>query len=106
MTNRRKTNIEINRMFTNWCVNNNLNLKENHEVFFVNERILMKPEYVINNRTFIDIIKNGEFNENNTEHYKNFAYSFGTLILIKEEDISELINITKEDVENKYNFNF
>ena len=60
-TTQRRVHIELNRQFLSWCSKNNLSLKENSEVFFVNERLLMKPEYVINDKIFVDILKTGEF---------------------------------------------
>lgn len=102
----KKINIELNRSFLNWCLKNNLNVKQNAEIFFVNERFLIKPEYVINNKVFVDILKNGEYNETNSDNYKNFAQGFGTLILIKEEHIWLLENITRADLEETYKFSF
>ena len=103
----RKINIELNRSFLNWCLKNNLSVKENVEIFFVNERFLIKPEYIINNKVFVDIIKNGDtYNENDLQNYKSFANGFGTLILIKEEHLWLLNGITKEDLEKTYKFSF
>ena len=59
------------KSFLNWCLKNDLNVKENTEMFFVNERFLIKPEYIINNKVFVDILKNGEYNETNIDNYKN-----------------------------------
>ncbi len=105
-TTQRRVHIELNRQFLSWCSKNNLALKENSEVFFVNERLLMKPEYVINDKIFVDILKTGEFKEENLEFYQTFAESFGTLILIREEHIWSLDDITKGDLEERYNFSF
>ena len=102
----KKINIELNRSFLNWCLKNNLSVKENPEIFFVNERFLIKPEYIINGKVFVDILKNGDYNEVNFNNYKNFAQGFGTLILIKEEHIWLLDNITKRDLEETYKFSF
>jgi hypothetical protein len=102
----RKINIELNRSFLNWCNKNNLHVKENVEIFFVNERFLIKPEYIINNRVFVDIIKGNEYNEANFQNYKSFAQGFGTLILIKEEHLWLLNDITKKDLEETYKFSF
>lgn len=102
----RKINIELNRSFLNWCLKNNLSVKQNLEIFFVNERFLIKPEYIVNNKVFVDIIKNGDYDENNFQNYKLFATSFGTLILIKEEHLWLLNNITKKDLEETYKFSF
>jgi hypothetical protein len=102
----RKINIELNRSFLNWCLKNNLNVKENAEIFFVNERFLIKPEYIINNKVFVDIVKSGDYIETNSTNYKMFAEGFGTLMLIKEEHLWLLSNITKQDLEEKYKFSF
>lgn len=102
----RKINIELNRSFLNWCLKNNLSVKENAEIFFVNERFLIKPEYIINNKVFVDIVKSGDYIEANSTNYKMFAEGFGTLILIKEEHLWLLSNITKRDLEEKYKFSF
>ena len=105
-TTQRRVHIELNRQFLSWCSKNNLSVRENPEVFFLNERLLMKPEYIINNNIFVDILKTDEFKEENIDHYQMFAGSFGTLIVIKEEHIWVLDKITKEDLENRYNFTF
>jgi hypothetical protein len=102
----KKINIELNRSFLNWCLKNNLSVKENPEIFFVNERFLIKPEYIINGKVFVDILKNGDYNKANVDNYKNFAQGFGTLILIKEEHIWLLDNITKGDLEETHKFSF
>jgi hypothetical protein len=102
----KKINIELNRSFLNWCLKNNLSVKENPEIFFVNERFLIKPEYIINGKVFVDILKNGDYNEANFDNYKIFAQGFGTLILIKEEHIWLLDNITKGDLEETHKFSF
>lgn len=98
--------IEVNRQFLNWCSTNGLLVKKNHEVFFVNERFLLKPEYIVNDKIYVDIIPVGQFNEDNIGYYEMFANSFGTLIVIREEDIDHLIDITKEDLEEEKVFKF
>ena len=105
-TTQRRVHIELNRHFLSWCGKNNLSVRENPEVFFLNERLLMKPEYIINNNVFVDILKTEEFKEENVDYYKIFAESFGTLIIIKEEHIWGLNDITREDLEKRYNFSF
>jgi hypothetical protein len=105
-TTQRRVHIELNRQFLSWCSKNNLSLKENSEVFFVNERLLMKPEYIINDKIFVDILKTGEFKEENLEFYQIFAESFGTLILIKEDHIWSLDGISKQDLEDRHSFSF
>lgn len=105
-TAQRRVHIELNRHFLSWCTKNNLSVRENSEVFFVNERLLMRPEYIINNNIFVDILKTDEFKEENIAYYQLFAESFGTLVIIKEEHIWELNDITREDLENRYNFSF
>ena len=105
-TTQRRVHIELNRQFLGWCSKNQLSLKENSEVFFGDERLLMKPEYIVNDKVFIDILKTGEFKEENLPYYQVFAESFGTLIIIKEEDIWTLDQISKEDLEKRYSFSF
>ena len=100
---RRRVHIELNRRFLAWCHSNSLSVRENHEVFFVNERLLMKPEYVINNSTYVDILKAGEFKLENIHYYQDFANSFGNLILIREEYILELDKISKDYFVEKHN---
>lgn len=105
-TTQRRVHIELNRQFLAWCSKNKLSVKDNPEVFFVNEHLLMRPEYVINNSVYVDILKTGEFNEDNLPFYQIFAESFGTLIIIREEYIWSLDQITKEELEERYNFSF
>ena len=98
--------IELNRQFLNWCSTNDLSVKKNQEVFFVNERILMKPEYIINDSVYVDLIPTGQFNEEDVYSYILFASSFGTLIIIKEENIHYLNDITSKELEEAKKFKF
>lgn len=98
--------IEVNRQFLNWCSMNGLQVKKNQEVFFVNERLLMKPEYIINDSVFVDVIPTGQFDGSQMVNYQLFANSFGTLIIIKEEDVAQLVNVTRKELEESKNFKF
>jgi len=98
--------IEVNRQFLNWCSTNGLMVKKNQEVFFVNERLLMKPEYIINDSVFVDIIPTGQFDGSQLINYQLFANSFGTLIIIKEEDAAHLNTISRRELEKRHNFSF
>jgi len=102
---KRRLHIELNRNFLRWCAKNEINVVENREVFFINESMLMKPEYVINGTIYVDVLKRGEFNEDNLIYYDNFANSFGTLIVIREEFIYKLEGITKSEINDKYSLN-
>lgn len=105
-TTQRRVHIELNRQFLGWCGKNGLSLKENSEVFFINERLLVRPEYIINNNIYVDILKRGEYNPDNMVYYHVFSQSFGTLLIIKEEDIWGLTHITKKELEEKHGFSF
>jgi len=99
---KRRLHIELNRKFLGWCAKNELSITENHEVFFINESMLMKPEYVINNGIYVDILKRGEFKPENMSFYQDFANSFGTIVLIREEFMHDLDHITKAHLIDRY----
>jgi hypothetical protein len=97
--------VEIQHL-KNWCVGNQLKLRPNPEVFFVNGRTLIKPEFVINNEVYIDLVNDDELTDNYIEYCKAFSRSFGAMIIIKRTEIHNIHNITKEDIENKFDIKF
>lgn len=97
--------VEIQHL-KNWCVGNQLKLRPNPEVFFVNGRTLIKPEFVINNRVYIDLVNDNELTDNYIEYCKSFSRSFGIMITIKRSEMRNIHNVTKEDIENQYNIKF
>ena len=89
----------------NWCNRHRLAIAPNTEVFFVNERALIRPEYIINNKIYIDLVE-GEPSEKYITYCQEFSRSFGTIILISYDTLPEIQNITKEEFELNYNINF
>ena len=90
----------------NWCVGNQLKIRPNPEVFFVNGRTLIKPEFVVNNKIYIDLVNDDEVNDNYIEYGKSFSKSFGTMVVIKRSDLINIHNVTKDDLENYFNIKF
>jgi hypothetical protein len=89
-----------------WCRDNDIGLKPNGEVFFVNERALIRPEFVINNEIFIDLINQSEITERYVQICKEFSISFGAIILIPFESLPNINGLTKEMFEQRYNIKF
>lgn len=86
-----------------WCNQKNIFIKENSEVFFVDEKLLMRPEFIINNKIYIDLVEDNEMNSKYLEFCRLFSSSFGTLIVIPRNTLPSIINITKNDIEERFN---
>jgi hypothetical protein len=108
MTDRNKQYTDLKRVnyLANWCNDNHLSLKQNHEVFFISERVLMKPEYMINNKVYVDLVDPSDLNDKYFEYARLFSLSFGTIILIPRSTVSEINSINKKDMEARFNFKF
>jgi hypothetical protein len=108
MTDRNKQYADLKKInhLANWCNDNHLSLKQNHEVFFISERVLMKPEYIINNKVYVDLVDTSDLNEKYFEYSRLFSVSFGTIILIPRSAVSEINSISKKDMEARFNFKF
>ena len=89
-----------------WCKYQNLSIKPNKEMFFINEKLLLKPKYIINNRIFIDIPDDLEINEKYLEHRKIFSKSFGVIIIIPKSVIENIMDISKIDIQRRFNIKF
>ncbi len=102
----KKTQIDYYNLLSTWCGDNGLFVRTNHEVFFINERILMKPEYVINETVFIDLVDGQQITEKYLGYCELFSKSYGTIIVIPKEKLSDIKTITKKDIESRYNIKF
>ncbi len=89
-----------------WCGENRLFVRSNQEVFFINERILMKPEFIINENIYIDIVLAKQIDDKYLKYCELFSQSYGTIIVIPKEIISNITNITKKDLEQAYGIKF
>lgn len=89
-----------------WCSVNNIAIKRNSEVFFVNESTLIRPEYVLKNNIFIDLVDKSEINDRYIQICKDFSLSFGIIILMSFDVIPSLTKISKADFEEKYDIKF
>lgn len=98
--------IEYHNKLSTWCGNNGLFLKTNHEVFFINERVLMKPEYIINENVFIDLVDSSQITEKYMGYCKLFSKSYGTILVIPKEKLFEIESVTKKDLETRFNIRF
>ena len=89
-----------------WCKYQNLKIVPNKETFFINEKLLLKPKYLINGRIFIEIPDDLEINEKYLEHRKIFSKSFGTIIIIPKSVLESIMDISKIDIQRKFNIKF
>lgn len=86
-----------------WCNNNALTLKENKEAFFINERAILTPDFIINDKVFIEIFDDLSYlNENQIEYRKYFSKSYGPLLCLTTMSLDTIDQITKKDIENYY----
>jgi hypothetical protein len=98
----KKINKEAAKSLIDWCETNNLMIYPNSEVFFISENVLMRPEYIINNRTYVDVVEKREITDKYIEYCKLFAKSFGTIVLIPLEEINDIITVNKKDIETYF----
>ena len=78
---------------------------ENTEVFFVNERALVRPEFIINNNIYVDLVRKSDINERYKEICTDFSLSFGVIVVIPIETLPLLTEVTKQMFEQKYGIN-
>jgi hypothetical protein len=102
----KKNQIEYYNQLSSWCGDNGLFVKTNHEVFFINERVLMKPEYVINETVFIDLVNKSQMTQKYMGYCELFSKSYGTIIVIPIEELPKIESITKKDIETRFNIKF
>lgn len=100
------TQIEYYNQLSAWCGDNNLFVRTNHEVFFINERVLMKPEYVINETVFIDLVDKSQITEKYMKYCELFSKSYGTILVIPKEILAEIDTVSKKDIETRFNVKF
>lgn len=87
---------------TDWCSHHGIPIKQNTEVFFVNERALVRPEFIIKNNIFVDLVRKNEIDDRYMEICKDFSLSFGPMIVIPIESLPSLKDISKEMFEQRY----
>jgi hypothetical protein len=89
-----------------WCNEQGMLITQNNEVFFVDEKLLMKPEYVINKKIYIDLVDDNELTDKYLEFCRLFSSSFGTIIVIPRSALSGITSVTRKDIENRFNIKF
>lgn len=91
-----------------WCTTQGLMINENQEVFFVNEKLLMRPAFLINKNVYIDLMDEVEMTEKYLDFCRQFSASYGTLIVIPRNalDDDSIMKVTKHDIESKFNMSF
>ena len=102
----KKTQIDYYNQLSAWCRDNGLFVRTNHEVFFINERVLMKPEYVINETVFIDLVDESQITDKYLGYCELFSKSYGTIIVVAKQKLPEIRSITKKDIESRFNIKF
>ena len=89
-----------------WGSVNDLLMTKNSEVFFVDEKLLMRPDFKVNNKIYIIVVNDNELTSKYLDFCNIFSKSFGTLIVLPKSILPELTNITKKDIESKFNVKF
>lgn len=102
----KKNQMDYYNLLSNWCRDNGLFVRTNHEVFFINERILMKPEYIINETVFIDLVDERQITEKYLGYCELFSKSYGSIIVIPREKLDGIATTTKRDIESRFNIKF
>jgi hypothetical protein len=102
----KKTQIDYYNVLSDWCGDNGLFVRTNHEVFFINERTLMKPEFVINENVYIDLVDTKQITAKYVEYCRMFSSSYGTIIVIPKDIIRGIHTVTKKDIESRFNIKF
>jgi hypothetical protein len=102
----KKTQPNYFTLLSTWCGENRLFVRTNSEVFFINERVLMKPEFIINESVYIDLVEMDQLNSKYDEYCRLFSQSYGTIIVIPKEVLLNINSITKKDVESKFGVKF
>lgn len=102
----KKAPISYYNTLSSWCANNSLFVRSNHEVFFINERVLIRPEFIINERVYVDILDETQITEKYLGYCELFAKSYGTIILIPKNIIDNIKFITKKDLQDKFLIKF
>jgi len=97
--------IEITNLIE-WCKYQNLRIRKNDEVFFINEKVLVKPDYVINSKVFVDIADDFEITEKYIQIRQDFSKSYGTLIILPKSILLNIMDISKIDIQTKFNIRF
>lgn len=102
----KKTQLNAFNVLSRWCKNNGLFVKTNHEIFFVDEKTLMKPDFVVNEKVYIDLNEHKKINEKYKYICQRFSNSYGTIIIIPKENIDEILNVTKKDICERFGITF
>jgi hypothetical protein len=89
--------------FIEWCAKNNINIYKNQEAFFISQRLVIKPDFKLANKTYIDLIRPEEINPVYLKGCEAFAKSFGTIIVIPTDIVGDMDQLTKEQIETKFN---
>lgn len=103
---RNEEKIKYYNFLSSWCKKNKLFVRTNKEVFFISERVSMKPNFLINENVYIDFLNDDDLTEKYLYNCGLFSKSYGILIIIPKSCYEELNNYTKKDFENKFNFKF
>jgi hypothetical protein len=102
----KENQIEHYPILSKWCAKNGLFVRSNQEAFFINERVIMKPQFIINEAIYVDIINEKKITKKYVEYCKIFSQSFGTIIVIPLNFISEINSVTSQQIEGRYSIKF
>ena len=87
---------------TDWCAYYGIPIRQNTEVFFVNERALVRPEFIIKDKIYVDLVRKDELNARYRQICTDFSLSFGTMIAIPIDTLPLLKDVTKDEFEQRY----
>lgn len=93
----------MTQRFQEWCEKNQIMVFKNEEMFFVAKTLVIRPDFRLLNRIFIDLIMPEEISESYLQGAEQFGQSHGTLIVIPNDILNDLDSITKEDMEKRFN---
>jgi hypothetical protein len=82
-------------IISSWCRKNGLFVRTNKESFLVDNRILIRPEFIINETIFIDIMVRRKINSDYKEYCRLFSASFGVIIVIPSDSVHKINQIDK-----------
>lgn len=92
--------------FITWCNRNHLHLRRNEELFFIDEYLVIKPDFIINSKIYVDIIKSNEITDHYLKGCEIFGKSHGILMIIPLDDIQLLNGYTKQQIMEIYDIEF
>jgi hypothetical protein len=94
-------------LFLKWANKYNLSCNDNKQTFPLHNGLSYQPEYIINNKIYIDIYEDSEITTDYYDICEAFKNRHAPIILIPKDSLSYMLNnITPEDIEKKFDIKF